>query len=438
MSYGLKFLKQKDLFANARQKTDHYEDKTNKQKKIGYIVDPDNKVAYFDKFQRENIPSILRSFIQQKNLKYFWFWKENWLYVHRSYGDCRHFLYELENDKLDDLWIAEKKEKLTELTPDSLNILFHTRAVVDRFYTNLWEIRIAISQAIENEIRDREKILLAQRIIDKLIFIYFLIEKRIITFLNTDGTRNAIQPSDLFYILTDNFQGANQFYQTLNEITINLLNNKQQNAYKIPLKKSNIKIFVPFLNAMFFRERRIEAQDRDNIAESSIKFREDFDWNILIDEFSKYNWILDEYSLIERPETIGNLTPEILGHIFEKFVITMSRLKQVEIHTLRTSESGDLLEGNKKVGAYYTQRDLAHFIARRTLFGSVKARLKLEDYKSFEEFYEHEKNDSSALCHFKEELLNLKILDPSVGSGHFLVSAAEIILDWSKKCSAEF
>ncbi len=103
-----------------------------------------------------------------------------------------------------------------------------------------------------------------------------------------------------------------------------------------------------------------------------------------------------------------DLEVEEIGHVYESVLALSPRLEGGR-YTLESH----LLE-KKSSGSYYTPRELVQLVIRETLVPVVEARLKAagEDRKAQE-----------------EALLSLKVLDPAMGSGAFLISALEYLAE---------
>jgi len=149
------------------------------------------------------------------------------------------------------------------------------------------------------------------------------------------------------------------------------------------------------------------------------------------------------YEVLNTPEdersehTLGNerdsnektLNPDILGHVYEKLI------------NLLTSE------GQKGLGAYYTPDEITSFIAKATIEPILVERLKKVlrnwgwpestlKFNTLDEVLNEDRpitRDGRILGEFLDEINKIRILDPAVGSGHFLVSALKEILQIKKR-----
>ncbi|CAD5245187.1 Eco57I restriction-modification methylase domain-containing protein [Thermococcus camini] len=93
-------------------------------------------------------------------------------------------------------------------------------------------------------------------------------------------------------------------------------------------------------------------------------------------------------------------------------------------------------EARKGRGAYYTPEEITKYIAENTIKPYLIDKLNQKfgtKYQTLDEFFNDEKADRTLKERQYEflfnELRNLKVLDPAVGSGHFLESAIEVLVD---------
>jgi hypothetical protein len=128
----------------------------------------------------------------------------------------------------------------------------------------------------------------------------------------------------------------------------------------------------------------------------------DIDFDIpLLNLFESRDWVdgdIDEY---------------VLGSLYEKLITYMER---------------------KKLGAFYTPEEITSYICKNTIEPYLVDRINEDFGKSYESI------DEIINAGEKEELLtlfdllqNIKILDPAVGSAHFLESAINVLVDIYRK-----
>ncbi len=131
---------------------------------------------------------------------------------------------------------------------------------------------------------------------------------------------------------------------------------------------------------------------RRTISEKDI----DFDIPPLLNLFESRDWIdgdIDEY---------------VLGSLYEKLMTETER---------------------KKTGSYYTPEEITEYICKNTIEPYLVDRINEEygkNYKNINELINA--GDSKELLKLFDLLKNIKILDPAVGSGHFLESAINVLV----------
>ncbi|MFK5976737.1 MAG: TaqI-like C-terminal specificity domain-containing protein [Sulfurovum sp.] len=150
------------------------------------------------------------------------------------------------------------------------------------------------------------------------------------------------------------------FYtQILQEIFFEALNKKRKDDY---FKLLDCK--MPFLNGGLFAKDKFDTLDI--IIENSI-------FEKIFKVFDRYNFTIIEGSPNDSEVAID---PEMLGRVFE-----------------------DLLEDRKDKGAFYTPREIVHYMCKESL----------------NNYIDDNKTDEEKL----EQLKNIKVLDPAIGSGAF-------------------
>ena len=124
-----------------------------------------------------------------------------------------------------------------------------------------------------------------------------------------------------------------------------------------------------------------------------------------------------------------DMSVQQLGSIYERLL---------EREPVRDGDGKILIRPNpyarKDSGSFFTPQELVDLIVDRTLKPLVEERLKAFEHKAAEL-----KNDRRSKAQRKAELLtldpaeavlNLKVLDPAMGSGHFLVTAVDFLSDY--------
>jgi adenine-specific DNA-methyltransferase len=241
----------------------------------------------------------------------------------------------------------------------------------------------------EKAVRDFVKLLMG-----RLVFIQFVQKKRWMGVPADisgwhDGPVNFLYQGFLDFEYKETFYSAflePLFYDTLNTP------NRQGDLFAVTGNK------VPYLNGGLFEEG-----ERDT---SLINFPEAY-FSDLLEFFDRYNFTIDENDPNEHEVGID---PEMLGHIFE-----------------------NLLEDNKDKGAYYTPKEIVHYMCQESLKEYLKTRLEAkgvwpaaseqatEMEHSLEAFVKR-KEAAGIIDHdgiLAQALRDVKICDPAIGSGAF-------------------
>ena len=106
------------------------------------------------------------------------------------------------------------------------------------------------------------------------------------------------------------------------------------------------------------------------------------------------------------------ISADVLGAIYEDYIGHVLEAKGRDVDIVES------LQARRKAGIYYTPRSIVEYIVRVTL------------------------GQRLATCQTPEEVATLRILDPAVGSGSFLIKAFDILKEWydryASRLSGEF
>ena len=288
---------------------------------------------------------------------------------------------------LDDVKEAFSVEKLSKAFFDEYKN--HYDIFCD-FMVSKPNIRQTIFNGDEKGIRDFNK-----KFLGRIVFLYFIQKKGWLGVPLKEDWGNGD-----FSFLTkqyENFRNKDLFYKDfLSILFFETLNTKRKedifnfdNAQFILKNTSLVKI--PFLSGGLF--------DEDDKKQRGIIFPSNL-IKSLFDFFNQYNFTIYEDSPNDHTVAVD---PEMLGHIFE-----------------------NLLEDNKDKGAFYTPKEIVHYMCQESLIEYLCTSLEIED--------ENKEKEAITLLLKKKELdpilkpeikkLNkaldvVKICDPAIGSGAF-------------------
>ncbi len=233
----------------------------------------------------------------------------------------------------------------------------------------------------DKDVRDFVK-----KLLGRIVFLYFLQKKGWL------GAKDTSYKNGDKNFMTNFFKkaGANDaFYANwLSKLFFDALNNERPNDdFTMPDGES---IKIPYLNGGLF-EKDTEKYD-------FLTFPSDLFTN-LFEFFDQYNFTIFEDSPEEHTVAVD---PEMLGHIFE-----------------------NLLEDNKDKGAFYTPKEIVHYMTQESLIEYLHTKLPDADRTNLEHFVKNKVSTGSTSLskeHKKaidEKLDSVKICDPAIGSGAF-------------------
>jgi len=237
----------------------------------------------------------------------------------------------------------------------------------------------------------------SKKLLGRIVFLQFLQKKGWMGVASgndkwTGGNAKFLQDLFLNYADKEHFHS-----KSLRTLFFETLNKKRKNQIApIELGKD---IKVPYLNGGLF--------DKDISFENDIDFPANLFKNLL-EFFESYNFTIDENDPYD--SEVG-IDPEMLGHIFE-----------------------NLLEENREKGAFYTPKEIVHYMCQESLIQYLRTHLPecTEDEspatKALQNFIRNgitgERSDKKNFVVQQakriEKLLDkVKICDPAIGSGAF-------------------
>jgi len=259
-----------------------------------------------------------------------------------------------------------------------------------------------------------------KKLLGQIVFLYFLQKKGWLGVSSGkswgDGDRNFLK-----HLFEDAISKDKNFFNDYLEILFyDTLNNPRRNSVD-PSFSKYFKSRIPFLNGGLF-EPEYNWKKTDICLDNSI-------FEKILNVFDLYNFTVKEDEPLEKEVAVD---PEMLGKIFE-----------------------NLLEENlrKGKGAYYTPREIVHYMCQESLINHLITETKVSEKKirtlvTRDIFLTKEdiinlKNNKKAkkkiidkiLVFWEEEiaildkaLINIKIVDPACGSGAFLIGMLHEII----------
>lgn len=290
-------------------------------------------------------------------------------------------------------------------TLKDLEEAFSVEALSKKFFTEYKGVyQKFVNDIIENPSRlamfkgsDREKSArdFVKKMMGRLVFLYFLQKKGWL------GCKTKWQGGDEQFMkaFVDKAKQDDLFYHHyLEPLFFDTLNDKRtkQNEDCI-IQKTNFGK-VPYLNGGLFEK------DENHPAALTLKWE---NFNSFFDTLNNYN-----FTIIEDDPEFKEVAvdPEMLGHIFE-----------------------NLLEDNKDKGAFYTPKEIVHYMCQESLYEYLKTNLEQNNYwptaeseatmleKALHNFVT-QKTAGKVIDFDKplaKALKEVKICDPAIGSGAF-------------------
>lgn len=238
----------------------------------------------------------------------------------------------------------------------------------------------------------------------RIVFLYFVQKKGWLGASNIDYKDGL---TDFIKKLFTQSGGNDSFYPSwLSVLFFDTLNRERDNDdFKMPDGK---KVKVPFLNGGLFDKE--EYDETVLTIPAKLFHNADFEDAMLtekngssargfLDFLDAFNFTVHEDSPDDHTVAVD---PEMLGHIFE-----------------------NLLEDNKDKGAFYTPKEIVHYMCQESLTEYLITQLNISDekVKSDVDYLVKRKEISDAtkplLKQINEKLDTVKICDPAIGSGAF-------------------
>lgn len=266
-----------------------------------------------------------------------------------------------------------------------------------------------------------------KKLLGRVVFLYFVQKKG---WLGASDTNYQDGLPDFIKQLFNQSGGNETFYSVwLKQLFFEALNReRKEQDFTMP---DGTKLKVPFLNGGLFDKEEfddatltIEGKLFHNVGfeETALTEKNKDNARGFLDFLDAYNFTVHEDSPDDHTVAVD---PEMLGHIFE-----------------------NLLEDNKDKGAFYTPKEIVHYMCQESLTEYLATQLEIKD-ESIQNDLSHfvrtkdvSETIKPILKNINEKLDAVKICDPAIGSGAFPmgllqemhalkeVIAFELNLDW--------
>lgn len=230
--------------------------------------------------------------------------------------------------------------------------------------------------------------LFAQRLLNRLMFLYFIQKKGWMQF---DGDVNYLRS-----IFNKSAANGEDFYRDRLYYVFfyGLSNHAESKEIHDTTELETIRGKVPYLNGGLFEPEKDGLDEKGRVPIGNQRFTD------VLELFERYNFTIDESTPFDVQIAVD---PEMLGKVFE-----------------------ELVTGRHESGSYYTPRTVVSFMCREALKHSLK---DIEREESITELIDNNngkpvKNPEKIL----ERLKSLKICDPACGSGAYLLGMLQELL----------
>lgn len=285
------------------------------------------------------------------------------------------------------------------IKPDEVNIskIFDRTDIIEEFYILYKKCRDYIlknTKGISEEERREEYV---DNFMMQMLTLWYLQEKE---FFNRDSSYFITKFNDLKQQKL--FNGFNNYYEFLTYFFEKISNHLDDQYYEDSLLGKVVVVGPAIFFNGDYTSNAISIPDKcfyeEGITEMLINTPpEEVEKNVpLLNLFESRDW------------TEGNIDEFVLGAVYEKLITYMER---------------------KRLGAYYTPEEITSYICKNTIEPYLIDRINEKFDQKFESI------DQIVDSGNKENMMNLfrimkeiKILDPAVGSAHFLESAINVLL----------
>ncbi len=319
----------------------------------------------------------------------------------------------------------------SDVTLDELEEAFSVERVTKEFFDKYAEKFYQVKEYLENNLEFKTESethgftaeQFAKKLLGQIVFLYFLQKKGWLG-VEKDSAWGTGSPNFMRKIFQDNEPtGKNFFDEVLEPLFYTALNvdrSRRNDLYP------QLNLRIPFLNGGLFEELDNYDWQKNNFSIPNEFFSNEVekgrDSDGILDIFDRYNFTINEDEPTEREVAID---PEMLGKVFENLLDSGTR---------------------KSKGAFYTPREIVHYMCRETLISYLVEKSKIPedairnfilygDYfkdSDIANFAEHRDlqiadeifspaQNVNRLAELDKFLQAVKVADLAVGSGAFLL-----------------
>ncbi|AXI25740.1 hypothetical protein CFE53_06245 [Methanofervidicoccus sp. A16] len=328
----------------------------------------------------------------------FIIYEDNYLLI-KDYRRNKHIIKTLK--KINRTFLNKLKKAIRDPTEENLKKLFDRTDVIEEFYILYKKSREYLLKNIKGISEEEKREEFVDNFMMQMLTLWYLQERG---FFNNDTNYFITKFKEMYQKKL--FPVFDNYYQFLNYLFEKISGYEDAQYYEDEYT-GKVVVIGPavFLNGGHNEAITIpdECFYREGITEVLIETPP----NKVGDEVPLFN-------LFEsRDWTEGNIDEFVLGAIYEKLINYMER---------------------KKLGAYYTPEEITSYICENTIKPYLVDRVNERFSREFKNIdHTIEEGDKEIILYLFKELKEIKVLDPAVGSAHFLESAINTLLDVYEK-----
>jgi hypothetical protein len=297
--------------------------------------------------------------------------------------------------KINKTFISKLKKALLEPTETNFNKLFDRTDIIEEFYILYKKARAYLLENVKGISEEDRRTEFVDNFMMQMLTLWFLQEKG---FFNSDTSYFITRFKDLNQKKLSG--GFDRYYQFLTYFFEKIKDG--DTLYYKDAKVGQVVIVGP---AIF-----LDSGDEVAITIPNKCFYKEGMTEVLITTApKKVSQDVPLFNLFESRDWVeGDIDEFVLGALYEKLMTEDVR---------------------KKTGSYYTPEEITSYICKNTIEPYLVDRVNEKFNTNFESTDQIiESSDKEILRYLFEQLKEIKVLDPAVGSAHFLESAINVLL----------
>ncbi len=278
-----------------------------------------------------------------------------------------------------------------------------------KFFTAYQQQHLNLLSHIHGIANERDKRWYASVLLNRLMFVWFMQKKGFLDHANYDYLSQKLASHQTqTQAQTQTAQTPQGFYATfLNALFFEAFA-KPELDRSAPARALTGQ--VPYLNGGLFLHHKLELDAQGESRVGKDLQVDDAAFEGIFQLFASFTWHLDDTP----GGSADEINPDVLGYIFEKYI------------------------NQKAFGAYYTRPEITGYLAERSIHQLILERINSPAHPELGiKAVQHDTvpdmlarmDSATALTLVKQVLPTITILDPSVGSGAFLVAALKVMMN---------